>query len=403
MQIRVYTSTFLVIAATALSGCGSSAGTDTTGSALKSTSSILGQISGHASVSANTVPDNGDVNPYGVAFVPNGFGGILKTGDILVANFNNAGNLQGTGSTVVAVNKNSPATPRVFYELPQPLDLTSDEMGFSTALGVLSNGLVVLGNVPSVGGTGACNAFDSTQVGPGHLTVIGADGLKRTGGNVTSLDGGVDGPWDLTIVPESATKAIIFVANLNVGGGIDHGQVLRKDLTLTVDGGISSVTTTVIAAGYTTRCDSAAFVVGPTGLAYDSSSKTLYVASTGDNAIFEIDNADTAGASNSPGTIVAQDLKQFHGPLGLVLAQNGDLISTQGDAVAPDKTHPSEIVEITGAGTFLSQFSIATTRSFPGKGAGAAFGIALDEGATPGSSRFAAVDDGSNVLDVWSF
>jgi DNA-binding beta-propeller fold protein YncE len=292
----------------------------------------------------------------------------------------------------------------VFYELPQPIDLaTSDEMGFSTALGVLSNGLVVLGNVASVGGTGVCNAFDSSNVGSGHLTVIGADGVKRTGGNVTSLDGGVDGPWDLTIVPESATKAIIFVANLNVAGGIDHGQVLRKDLTLTVDGGISSVTTTVIAAGYKTRCDSAAFVVGPTGLAYDSSTQKLYVASTGDNAIFEIDSANTAGASNSPGNIVAKDLKQFHGPLGLVLAQNGDLISTQGDAVSPDKTHPSEIVEITGGGTFLSQFSIATTRSFPGKGAGAAFGIALEEGSTAGSSRFAAVDDGSNVLDVWSF
>ena len=39
----------------------------------------------------STIPVNGDVNPYGVAFVPKGFatGGLLAKGDILVSNFNN--------------------------------------------------------------------------------------------------------------------------------------------------------------------------------------------------------------------------------------------------------------------------------------------------------------------------
>src|SRR5215471_5173764 len=48
----------------------------------------------------STVPPNGDVNPYGVAFVPQGFqsgSGPLRAGDILVSNFNNSKNLQGTG------------------------------------------------------------------------------------------------------------------------------------------------------------------------------------------------------------------------------------------------------------------------------------------------------------------
>ncbi|MGA2226803.1 MAG: hypothetical protein ABSH41_20390 [Syntrophobacteraceae bacterium] len=53
--------------------------------------------------SITTVPPNGDVNPYGVAFVPWGFpsGGPLQPGDILVSNFNNFNNLQGTGTTIV--------------------------------------------------------------------------------------------------------------------------------------------------------------------------------------------------------------------------------------------------------------------------------------------------------------
>ena len=51
----------------------------------------------------STVPANGDVNPYGVAFVPQGFqrgNGPLQPGDILVSNFNNSSNLQGTGTTL---------------------------------------------------------------------------------------------------------------------------------------------------------------------------------------------------------------------------------------------------------------------------------------------------------------
>ena len=53
----------------------------------------------------STVPSNGDVDPYGVAVVPAGFptGGKLAPGDVLVSNFNDVENLQGTGSTIVAV------------------------------------------------------------------------------------------------------------------------------------------------------------------------------------------------------------------------------------------------------------------------------------------------------------
>src|ERR1700733_10091065 len=51
-------------------------------------------------INSSTVPANGDVNPYGVAFVPAGFpaGGKITAGDVLVSNFNNSGNLQGEGT-----------------------------------------------------------------------------------------------------------------------------------------------------------------------------------------------------------------------------------------------------------------------------------------------------------------
>ena len=62
--------------------------------------------------SVSTVPSNGDVNPYGVAFVPKNVipGGGLQPGDILVSNFNNNQNLQGTGTTIVRIDSGGNAT-----------------------------------------------------------------------------------------------------------------------------------------------------------------------------------------------------------------------------------------------------------------------------------------------------
>ncbi|HWN49005.1 MAG TPA: hypothetical protein VNO18_04130 [Xanthobacteraceae bacterium] len=43
--------------------------------------------------------------------------------------------------------------------------------------------------------------------------------------------------------------------------------------------------------GYAHRFDPAALVLGPTGLAYDKATDTLYVASTADNKIFAVSHA----------------------------------------------------------------------------------------------------------------
>ena len=49
----------------------------------------------------STVPDNGDQNPYAVVVAPVSAGTVQK-GDVLISNFNNAGNLQGLGTTIVS-------------------------------------------------------------------------------------------------------------------------------------------------------------------------------------------------------------------------------------------------------------------------------------------------------------
>jgi hypothetical protein len=82
----------------------------------------------------------------------------------------------------------------------------------------------------------------------------------------------------------------------------------------------------------------------------------------------------------------------LRGPLALLLAPNAVLITSNGDAVNPDATQPSEIVEFTKSGKFVGQFNIDA-------GQGGAFGIAIT---TVGSdtSRLAAVDDNANDIIV---
>ena|SRR5712671_729535 len=65
-------------------------------------------------VVSSTIPANGDLNPYGVTFVPQGFpgGGSIAPGDVLISNFNNLNNLQGTGTTIIKLTPMEPLRRR---------------------------------------------------------------------------------------------------------------------------------------------------------------------------------------------------------------------------------------------------------------------------------------------------
>ena len=318
----------------------------------------------------STVPPNGDLNPYGVAFVPDGFaqGGRLRPGDILVSNFNNSANLQGTGSTIVRITPGGQQS--VFFQ-------GGPGLGLTTALGVLKAGFVLVGDVPTADGT-----FGTIR--PGALLV-----LNRNGGLVASLrsDTKLDGPWDLTINDQGST-AQVFVSN------VLSGTVTRIDVAVPNAGQFQVRGMTQIASGYAHRSDPAALVVGPTGLAYDAAKDVLYVASTDDNAVFAVANAGGRQTDAGTGGVIFRDPAHLRGPLGLVRAPNGDLITTNGDAVNGNKNFPSELVEFNpDTGRFVAQLSLDPAQ-------GSAFGIALQ--VTDGQLRFAAVNDDTNTLEVWT-
>jgi uncharacterized protein (TIGR03118 family) len=341
------------------------------GSIVPKHAPVVPNLGSVAVTSTSTMAANGDQNPYGVAVVPKGFEGhgVLQAGDTLVSNFNDSTNTQGTGSTIVRITPSGQQS--VFFQ-------GADGLGLTTALGVLKGGYVVVGSAPNVNGT----------VTAGSLLILDANGHVVSQLSNSTL---LDGPWDLTI-NDHDEHAQVFVSN------VLSGTVTRIDLRVPDKMGQAPtvISMTQIASGYVHRPDMAALVVGPTGLAYDRKTDTLYVASTGDNEIFAIRDASDTRRDNGTGRVVVNDPAHLHGPLGLVLAPNGDLIASNGDAVNADPAHSNEIVEFTPHGAFVGQFQLDAGP------AGAAFGIALYTG-PDGKLHFAAVNDNTNTLEVWTF
>ena len=330
-------------------------------------------------INSTTIPANGDVNPYGVAFVPRGFpaGGKVAEGDVLVSNFNNGANAQGTGTTIVQLSPRGPIAPPgtalTFFSSSQP--------GLSTALGALRSGFVVVGNVPTTDGT-------INTIGQGALQVINRHGqVVETWADPVFLDG----PWDLTIDDHGAW-ARIFVSN------VLNGSVVRLDVALEPKGnGLTLLHKTTIANGYTHVPNMAALILGPTGLAFDAETDTLFVASTNDNTIYAVSNASQRTGASGRGRVAFSD-QHLRGPLALRFAPNGHLLTANGDAVNGDTLHPSEIVEFTRSGRFVREYDVDASQ-------GGAFGIDTvigngDEDSDDGGFNYAVIDDVTNSLSV---
>ena len=198
-------------------------------------------------VVSSTIPQNGDLNPYGVAFVPQGFpgGGLIAPGDVLVSNFNNSNNVQGTGTTIIKLTPSGTIAPA-----PAPPGssgnaftfFTSTPTGLTTALGVLRKGFVLVGNVPTTNGTVG-------TISQGSLQIISRNGTLVRPLNDSAF---LDTPWDLTI-NDNGDQAQVFVSN------VKSRTVSRLDLAV----GASDVTVlkkTEIAMGNAGRPDPNALI-----------------------------------------------------------------------------------------------------------------------------------------------
>jgi hypothetical protein len=159
--------------------------------------------------------------------------------------------------------------------------------------------------------------------------------------------------------------------------------VVRIGLSL-AGGGTPTVTDeTVIGTGLPERTDPAALVVGPTGLGL--SRGTLYIADSLANRIAKI-----PGATATPGAITTVTSGgAVNDPLGLAIAPNGDILTTNGG--------DGNLVETTPQGRQVAVKILDTSPAPPGpNGNGTLFGLAV----VPDGSGVYFVDDGTNTLDL---
>jgi sugar lactone lactonase YvrE len=334
---------------------------------------------GTATTLGSTVPANGDVNPYGIAFVPTSVG-KLRAGQLLISNFNAkegaAQSGQGTGTTIVQVSTAGKVSLFAQLDAKTLPGACPGGVGLTTALNVLPGGYVVVGSLPTTNGKSETAKY-------GCLIVLDSAGKAIE----TISSPNIQGPWDSTAKSEG-DKTWLFVSNALNGGPvvgkhtIDNSTVLRIELESGKNQAPKVLHETVVAKGIPWVDSAEALVLGPTGLGL-ASDGTLYYASTENSQIKAIPQALTRTSAAEDGGGTVSEGGHLKEPLGLAIAPNGDILTTNGG--------DGNIVETTPGGKQL-----ATQTADAKTGAGALFGLAVN----PAGTAIYYVDDGENTLRV---
>ncbi|WP_198420574.1 hypothetical protein [Sulfuriferula nivalis] len=336
----------------------------------------------------STMPDNGDVNPYAVIVAPTSVGSI-EQGDVLVDNFNNISNLQGTGTTIVRYRPSTKET-KLFAQVPQKLKECPGGVGLTTAMTMLKSGWVIVGSAPSTDGT-------TRTKGDGCLLVFDANGQHVA----TWTSPTINGPWGNMATIDRGDSATLFISMAGFGlqspDVIDpktgypvmgnQATVLRLDMTIPAGKPPVLQSQTVIGNGFSARSDLANFLLGPTGLALGTDD-TLYVTDGLDNEITAIPNASTRTISAGKGTLVTKD-GLLAWPLAMVMTAQGHLIVANGK-----NGQAVEIDPVAGKQIYAHWLNADQAQSPPGNGN--LFGITL---AADGKS-FYYVEDDINALRI---
>jgi hypothetical protein len=345
--------------------------------------SILKQLK-NISVITSTVPANGDVNPYGIVEVKQTVGN-LQRGHVLISNFNNMANQQGTGTTIMDVGPGGSLSTFAQIDATTLPGSCPGGVGLTTALTVLRSGWVIVGSLPTSDGT-------SGTAQAGCLLVLNNSGTVVE----TFSDSRINGPWDMTSI-DSEDGAHLFVTNVLNGtvaaspAVVNQGTVLRIDLAVSQAKMPKIESITEIGSGFSERTDPAALVIGPTGVGLspgcaeeEEDDCALYVADSVNNRIAAILNPLRRRGSAGTGLTVSTG-GSLNDPLGLTVAPNGHILVVNGN--------DGFITEITPRGKQLAKVLLDNTGG-PPPGNGTLFGVTFDP-----LRGVLFVDDGSNTLN----
>lgn len=333
---------------------------------------------------ASTVPGNGDVNPYGTAVVQQSMGKLVK-GNVLVSNFNNSQNNQGTGTTIVQISPNGQQS--VFAQLNK--QACPDGIGLTTALVELKRGWVIVGSLPTGDGMFA-------HAKAGCLIVLNSNGQVAA----TWRNGQINGPWDATVQEDNKGDDVeLFVSNVLNGNvaaqankTVNQGNVVRFDLNVPEQGhGTPHINSSyVVATGIGELTDGQAALQGPTGLGL-AANGTLYIADTVNSRILVVQNALKRNDALNASQHILSTGGSLNGELGLIIAPNGDILTVNGN--------DGNLTEITPAGVQIATKQLSNTvNTGTPPGAGCLFNLAL----VPNGTGLYFVDDCTNQLNIFN-
>jgi len=351
----------------------------------KAPAGFLETVHRHVTLTS-TVTDNGDLNPYAIVVAPVSAGKIVKD-DVLVDNFNNLSNLQGTGTTIVDYRPSTKQTT-LFAKLPQKLAQCPGGVGLTTAMTMLKSGWVIVGSTPSTDGTTATK-------GDGCVLVLDPNGQM-----VAAWSGPtINDPWGNMAVIDNGDSATLFISMAGFGlqspdvidpatkfpVRIKKATVLRLQLQIPQGKPPVLVSQTVVGDGFSQRADRDNFLLGPTGLALGPD-HTLYVTDGLDNIITAIPDALDRTTSAGTGKVVTQG-GLLNWPLAMVYTSAGHLLACNGK-----DGQLVEVDTVTGKQIYSQWIDSDQAQSPPGNGD--LFGIAM----TPNGDGFYYVEDDMNTL-----
>jgi hypothetical protein len=324
--------------------------------------SILDVLTKERVIGSTVDPIHHQLNPYGLTVAPS-TNGLFTKGDLVVCNFNNSANVQGTGYTIVALHPKTHSTPILISDSKtlkgcDALALAPDDTIWAAAFKADDNPVL-----------------DSS----GNLLVnISGKPFDHPFGQIFAAHGGVSGAP--TFYETNARNGTIV--RINLGSGFTYD---------------------VIANGFAINRGAPGGILGPSGLAYDNRKDTLYIVDGTNNTVDAFVNVSTIPAG---GITVSKDGLHFsgpsasdarvvyagpplNGPISSALLFNGNLVIGN----TTNKTGRNILVEMTPGGVILA------TRNVDHGAAGSIFGL-VATGNNGADARIYFNDDNHNDLRV---
>jgi hypothetical protein len=362
-MIRLHVSAAIVAAAFGVSLLSACSSGQAAPPVAITTTSVLQTLTNEQTIGSTVPSTPADVNPYGLDIAKISSGTIMA-GDLVVCDFNNPANIQGTGTAIVALHPVVGASPSL-----------------------IANDNTLLG----------CNALAMSTNGSIWTAAFTANDnpVFTSGGTLLTTLG--SGPWhgpfgETFVTPIGTANPTYYVSNAG------DGSLVR----VTVMPG-PTYTFTVIATGFPINGGMPGSILGPSGLNYQSSTDTLYVVDGTNNALYSINNVSQvttngitvngmsfSGAFASSAHVVFSGAP-LNGPISSALLFNGNIVL--GNTLDP--AGKNLLVEISPSGQMLNVKNVDT-------GAAAALFGMVATGMSTASTKLYFNDDNDNTVKVLS-